>query len=367
MHQGNQRGGPVGAQLAAWRARRGLSVAEVAARCGLASKWIAELESGEEWLDRRGHLAALSSALRLDPVDLTGQPYPPAGPEHAVARAAAFHLRRAIVADLPASAMVATVEELAARTDALDALTDSGDERGLAEALPGLIRDGDALMDAVPIDQRDRVVDLRVGAHLAAAGLLRRLGYRDLAWLLLHRARAGGSELDAVLVEEVRLLLDMGLPEHALTRVDAEANLPLLTATAHAMAGRHGVAARLLRRARSSAEDAAAAARVTACQVVVAVECGEVEEAAERARSVDRSALAPADLVSLAVSAATAEARRWEIGRAAAWLREAEKMAPLRLRLDPFARELLAVLPSRASDATEAAVLEQMAGRAGLG
>ncbi|WP_394814738.1 helix-turn-helix domain-containing protein [Streptomyces millisiae] len=349
-----------------------MSVADLAARCGLAPERIDGLESGEEWVDRRGSLAVLSSALRLDPGELTGQPYPPAGEEHGQARAVAFHLRRAIAKDRPAGAVAVTVEELAARTEAVAADAAGGDEQALAAGLPGLISDSDALLAMARAAQRDRVAQLRGRVHVVAAGLLRRLGYRDLAWLLLHRAWVGAAEPPAVLVEEVRLLIDMGLPEYALARAERagsegrEEGLPLLVAFAHAMAGRPGMAARVLQVAGREAGDAAAAARVAAARVAVAVECGEVEEAAEGARSLDVAALEPAGRVGPLVAAAAAEARREDIGQAAAWLRAAEEAAPLWLRLDPFARELLTALPARTGGTAEAALLHQMAARAGL-
>ncbi|MCX4515973.1 helix-turn-helix domain-containing protein [Streptomyces sp. NBC_01619] len=87
-------GGPIGARLAAWRRRRGLTGDDLSSSTGLEVDYLAGLETGGEWMDRRGRLAALATALRLDVADLTGQPYPPRGEEHATARAVAFHLRR---------------------------------------------------------------------------------------------------------------------------------------------------------------------------------------------------------------------------------------------------------------------------------
>ncbi|MEU9210641.1 helix-turn-helix domain-containing protein [Streptomyces sp. NPDC048415] len=90
-------GGPIGARLAAWRRQRELTRDDLASRTGLGLDYLAELETGGEWVDRRGRLAVLANALRLDVADLTGQPYPPHGQEHAAVRAVAFHLRRSLV------------------------------------------------------------------------------------------------------------------------------------------------------------------------------------------------------------------------------------------------------------------------------
>ncbi|MFG2425173.1 helix-turn-helix domain-containing protein [Streptomyces sp. NPDC048448] len=90
-------GGPIGARLAAWRRRRGLTRDDLSSSTGLGFGYLAGLETGGEWMDRRGRLTALATALRLDVADLTGQPYPPRGEEHAAVRAVAFHLRRRLV------------------------------------------------------------------------------------------------------------------------------------------------------------------------------------------------------------------------------------------------------------------------------
>ncbi|WP_416986146.1 helix-turn-helix domain-containing protein [Streptomyces sp. T028] len=58
-------GGPIGARLAAWRLRRGLTIDDLASRTGLELAYVAGLEAGGEWVDRRSPLAALAAALRL--------------------------------------------------------------------------------------------------------------------------------------------------------------------------------------------------------------------------------------------------------------------------------------------------------------
>ncbi|MEU9115278.1 helix-turn-helix domain-containing protein [Streptomyces sp. NPDC048483] len=91
-------GGPIGAHLASWRRRRGVTRDALAARTRLDAAVLADLETGRDWGDRRGLLATLATALRLDISELTGQPYPPSRDEHATVRAVAFHLRRQLAA-----------------------------------------------------------------------------------------------------------------------------------------------------------------------------------------------------------------------------------------------------------------------------
>ncbi|WP_340375902.1 helix-turn-helix domain-containing protein [Streptomyces sp. SS7] len=363
-------GGPIGARLAAWRRRRELTRDDLASRTGLELDYLVGLETGREWVDRRGRLAALATALRLDVADLTGQPYPPRGEEHAAVRAVAFHVRRSLVRRQADAAPGVLLEELVERTRAAARADAAGDEHHLALELPDLIETADRAMAAAAGPGWEEAVRLRVDAHVLAAGLLRRLGYKDLAWMLLHRARPGTREPLPVLVEEVRLLIDLGLPEYALARADraedagADWELPALAAVAQAMAGRRLAAEQLLATAAERADGVREAALVIAARAAVAAEAGDAAEAADYARAADHAALDGAHRSSLLVVAAAAEARQNRADEAAARLIEADAAAPLRLRLDPFARDLVAALTDRTT--VQAAALRDLAERAGL-
>ncbi|MDW6058195.1 helix-turn-helix domain-containing protein [Streptomyces sp. FXJ1.4098] len=365
-------GGPIGARLAAWRRRRGLTRDDLASSTGLEPDYLAGLETGGEWMDRRGRLAALATALRLDVADLTGQPYPPRGEEHAAVRAVAFHLRRRLVHRQADTAPAVLLEDLAERTRAAARADAAGDEYHLALALPELIGAADRAMAAAAGPGREAVVRLRVDAHVLGAGLLRRLGYKDLAWMLLHRARPGTREPLPVLVEEVRLLIDLGLPEFALARAkraeDAGADweLPTLAAVAQAMAGRRPEAERLLATAAERAADARESSLVVAARAAVAAEVGDAAEAADHVRAADRAALDGAHRSGLLLVAALAEARQGRADQAGARLVEADAVAPLQLRLNPFARDLVAALIDRTTHTAQAAVVRNLAERAGL-
>nr|WP_202523980.1 helix-turn-helix domain-containing protein [Kitasatospora sp. SID7827] len=356
--------------MALWRARRAVGVEELAVRTGISPDRLADLEGGREWVDRRGELAALAGALRLDAGELTGQPYSPAGDEHTTVRAVAFHLRRELAGTSPAPP-IGSVDDLDERTARVLAAEAAGDEHALALALPGLIRLGDALVEASSVAARQRAAELRVRGHVAAAGLLRRLGYRDLAWTLLHRARPGGPEPVSVLAEEARLLIDMGMPEFALARterargVGGGLDLPLLEALANAAAGRRAVAERLLRQALAQAQDARERSAVSAAYAVVAAEAGAADEVVEHARATDLGTMEAAGRARLLVTAASAHTRLGREEIAVRLLVQAEAEAPLRVRLAPFARELLAVLPSRV-DRAAAEEVHWIAERAGM-
>ncbi len=59
--------------VAAWRVVRGLT-AEFTAR------WLAGLEAGRGWVDRRSTMIALAGVLGRAPLMLAGQPFPPTNP-----------------------------------------------------------------------------------------------------------------------------------------------------------------------------------------------------------------------------------------------------------------------------------------------
>ncbi|OEV09312.1 DNA-binding protein [Streptomyces nanshensis] len=370
---GTSTGGPVGTRLASWRRYRGLNREGLSSLTGLELEYIVGLETGVEWMDRRSRLTELATALRLDVADLTGQPYPPRGAEHATVRAVAFHLRRSLFrrrgCETPGSRAV-PVEELAERTRSAARADAAGDEHHLALTLPELIEASDCAIPATVGPGREEAERWRAQAHALAAGLLRRLGYKDLAWMLLHRASQPGTEPLPVLVEELRLLIALGLPEYALARTEqfedaaAYSELLALAAVAQSMTGGRPEAERLLASATERAASARESALVATARAVVAFEFGDAAEAADHAGSAGQAALCSAHRSSLLLVAAAAEARQDRADQATVRLLEAEGAAPLRLRLDPFARDLVAALIDRTAAQTTAA--RHLAERAGV-
>jgi transcriptional regulator with XRE-family HTH domain len=355
-----------------------MSQAELAGRSGLQPDQVKRLESGREWVERRRVWVVLAAALRVDPGELAGQPYPPTGSEHAEARAVAHRLRRVLTAvpqrsTGPAATVVDELDRLLASAVAADR---AGDDYGLAVIAPELISAAERAARVASGTSQERIADLRSQGHAAVAGLLRRLGYRDLAWLVLHRGRASGGEAAAparpLAAEEVRLLLDLGLPEQALDCVRRSGfarhsvEIAVLEAFAHTMAGRRERAVTELDAADDLAQDAGSRAVVTAARVTVAMEASDINAANEYAALLDLSELDPADRVASLVSLAASAALGGGSARAADHLLLAETTAPLRFRLDPFTRELLVALPPRLADREPAERLRAVAYRAGL-
>jgi hypothetical protein len=78
------------------------------------------------------------------------------------------------------------------------------------------------------------------------------------------------------------------------------------------------------------------------------------------------NALAVSGQARVLVAAASANMRLGHECMAAELLVQAEALAPLRVRLDPFARELLSVLPTRIDDHNAAEQVRRIGARAGL-
>lgn len=205
---------------------------------------------------------------------------------------------------------------------------------------------------------------------MAAAGLLRRLGYRDLAWSLLHRARpAAAGELLAA-AEEIRLLTSMGLPETAADRASQHlatapsVELLCAAALAHASAGRRHQAEALLGQASDRVGGEVEAAEVVVAAAGSAMQFGVLDQVLEHEAAA--ASMPPARRADLLLLVAQALARGADAGRAAERLAAAEDVAPLYIRLDPLARELLHALRSRARDANCTGLLARMASSFGV-
>jgi transcriptional regulator with XRE-family HTH domain len=67
--------GTIGARLRILRRWRGMTQAELAGLAGLSPSFVSMVENGQRPLDRRSHVAAIASALRLSETDLTGGPH----------------------------------------------------------------------------------------------------------------------------------------------------------------------------------------------------------------------------------------------------------------------------------------------------
>ncbi|MFD4241463.1 helix-turn-helix domain-containing protein [Streptomyces sp. NPDC058525] len=357
---------PVGRYLSEWRMRRGLTVAGLAVRSGLPEQLIVDLETGREWVDQRRILGAFATGLRLDPTELTGQPYMPCGSDHSTVHSLGWYARRYLVRSLSADSAIraADREQLAVLVDGLQASDDAGDLVSAALKVPELLE----LAGSPQSGDADRGTDaLRAAAHVSVGRLLRRLGYRDLAWGVLTQACPPVEARPSVLGEEIRLLLDLGQAELAIARsaqgeADTPAEVLLPLAVAHATLGHEAESERLLASAYEKAVDVQQRSQAASAGAFAAAERGAYHHVLDRAAGA--VCLPAGDRSALLVLTASARARLGLYGAAAEDLAAAESIAPLHTRLDPLARELVSVIPVRAQE--HAAALDAMAARFGM-
>ncbi|MFK0142655.1 helix-turn-helix domain-containing protein [Streptomyces murinus] len=356
---------PVGRHLSQWRIRRGLAVASLATRSGLPEKLIEDLEAGRDWADRRHVLSALAAGLRLDPVELTGQPYVPYGKEHSAVHSLGWHARRYLARVLVAGSAAGEADQgqLGALVAELRAADDEGDLTSAALKVPGVLE----LIGPPPAGTGRGTAVLRTAAHVSVSRFLRMLGYRDLAWGVLSQARPAADDVSAVLGEEVRLLLDMGQAELAVARaaraeVDSPAEVVLPLALARAALGDEVESERLLAIAQRTAATSQQRSQVASAGAFAAAERGAHDRVLDRAAGA--TCLSAGDRSALLVLTASAHARLGRYAAATEDLLAAESAASMHARLDPLARELVHVLRSRPQEHSEA--LGSLAGRFGM-
>ena len=80
----------IGARLRTLRRWRGKSQVELAGLAGLSPSFLSMVETGQRPLDRRSHIAALASALKVSETDLVGGPHLTADPSQADPHMALF-------------------------------------------------------------------------------------------------------------------------------------------------------------------------------------------------------------------------------------------------------------------------------------
>jgi transcriptional regulator with XRE-family HTH domain len=65
----------IGARLRTLRRWRAMTLTELAGLAGLSPAFLSMVERGQRLLDRRSHIAALASALKVSETDLVGGPH----------------------------------------------------------------------------------------------------------------------------------------------------------------------------------------------------------------------------------------------------------------------------------------------------
>ncbi len=382
----------IGQQARMIRRRRGLSLAVAAGLAGISKSFLSMLENGYRQFERRGLLEDLAGALGCSVADLTGQPYLPPDRQSTEVAAALVDisviLHDASLADVPDIPARPLRQLLAAAGQAHAHVDDArygAASRGLAALLAELhvhaVTGGSedrqaALVGLAQVCQVVFNLAKRTGrAELAVAAAQRGcdaarlaerpdlLGMMATSWTIGLMRLGARWRADSVSGETLTELSALLGPTPDDTSVgEARGMLHLASALVAARDGRPGDAATHLDEAGSLAAHTGernhfryhfGPSNVAAWELSIAVESGTGADAAERftAAPVDLSVFGSKAresfvLFDLARGWAAAEGAR--DGEALRALDIADRIAPLQVRNDPIARDLVLMLDRRA-------------------
>jgi transcriptional regulator with XRE-family HTH domain len=386
----------IGARARRIRKRRGLSLATVAGLAGISKSYLSELENGHKRFERRSLLGRLAEALGCSVVDLTGEPYGPADRLSGQAMTTIPDIRLALhdcafddVPDAPSRPVPRLADAMHGRmAQYLDQCRYDRAGDGLGQLLTEL----QITVATGSSDERRRALPLLVEGAIVAFGVTKNLGYPDLA-LTAATTAAQAAQLTenpalAAWASQRRAQALQRVGAHrraervltgALTEVEAFADptaqsteaaeaYGLLHLTAAMNAARLGDSSDAHAHLDHAAELAARTgernglgqhfgpSNVAVWRVSIGVELGEGAAVEDQvAAPIDFEALGSADRVAMfhvdMARALSQEGgpRDWDATR---HLDRADRVAPLRIRFDPVARELLAELRNRAKSRT---------------
>jgi transcriptional regulator with XRE-family HTH domain len=402
----------IGLRARTIRRRRGLSLDEAAGLAGISKPYLSMLERGQRSLARRGLIEDLARALGCSVVDLTGQPYLPGDRDSAEALATlpaiSVALYDATLDDVPEVPEVPArpVEELARWAATANEHTANSRYSAAGRELGALLAELHMHAAAGDGDTRRAALSALVEACFVASGVARALGNPDLAVAAARRAEDAARELaDPALAAFAAMTSTSALSRlgarHRAQRVAGAALLevepaadPMAADTSAAeaagmlhlssaqmaaknhradLAGEHLAAARDLASRtgeRNRLWFSFGPANARAWSLSIAVELGEGPGLAEKIEGTpgyDESLMTGDRRAALHFDLARAYGQA-EGSRDTAALRHldlADRIAPLRIRNDPVARELVHDLDRRAR--LRAWELESLKNRLGMG
>lgn len=384
----------IGQRLREVRHTRGKSQRVIAGLAGISPSYLSQLESGQRALDRRSLTVALANALEIAPSELTSLPIP--APNDGGADAAVSAVRCAIQAvtlGVPRG-QAQPVDQLAARVGAVLDAKQRCRHAEVGMTLPGLIRDLQASINA----GHDDAPLLRLAVTLYSQGTqayLHGVGApADLCWSAALLARDAAERLDepvslgVAAFGQANGLLAWGsldLATDALRRVEVNAGddpqlagmLTLSESLVAAADDRPADAEAALQQAGELAEHtdegnahymSFGPTNVSLWRLSAALEAGDHEHATQLAESLNPlRIIAPTRRANYWVNYGRALARvRGRRDDAVRALRKAERISPDKLHRNPFARETLGELLSRARHDAVGRELRGMAYRAGM-
>lgn len=398
----------IGARLRTLRRWRGKTQVELAGLSGLSPAFVSMIETGQRPLDRRSHIAALASALRVSETDLVGGPHLTPDPLQSDPHMGIPSLRVALQTNTlttPAVDRARPLADLATIvTTKMEPLRRACDYTTIGGLLPDVI-DELHVHTARPADQATHRLALEtlVEACVCATFTAKNLNYTDLAHLAARRAWEAASLLDDPIVmgkanyvwlhtlpRAGSLDRNLEAAERAADALEPHAHDPLglsvlgmitLTASLAAASLQRGdAAAHWLDQATAVATripdqpthnwQSFSTTNVNVWRVTVGVERGESGGAV-------RQLAEHVDLDRLEGSASRRSGFFADVSRGLAreaptraeavrWLRRAEEAAPQRIRNSPVARETVSYLLNRATATAGGRELRGMAARMGL-
>lgn len=382
----------IGERAGMIRRRRGLSQEVVAGLAGIKNSYLSMLEHGQRGFNRRGLLENLAAALGCSVADLTGQPYLPPDRETASAAAAipevSIALHNATLDDVP-DVPARPLPELAHAVAQANMHRDNARYAIAGQGLGGLLTELHVYAVTGNSDDRRAALAALVEACQVAYLLAHRTGRTELAMTVAERGydaarraerpdlaglmamnRSGGLmglgarwRATSVCTDALSEISALPGPTPDDTRVAEARGMLLLTAGLWAARdGRGEDTAAHLAEVRELAAHTGernhlrfhfGPTNVAAWELGLAVESGAGPEAAERfiIAPIDFSVLASKEReadVTFDLARAWAQAGGARDGEVLRALDAADRIAPVRVRNDPIARDLVLTLERRA-------------------
>jgi transcriptional regulator with XRE-family HTH domain len=395
----------LGARIAAYRRRRGLSQAALAGLVGRSESWLSQVERGVRSVDRLSVLLDLARVLRVDVEALTGRPWQYA-PNGSALAGGLSSVRKALTAygELLGQAPAEPIElpELRARVAEAHRLYQAARYNEVIGMLPSVLLAVEGFPGRRNGQRRESLLAY-VSAYVAAAKLVTKLGAGDLAILAADRAASAavdaeslsargmaGYQVACALLRSDQLddaeRLAVQLAEELMR--DVRSDEPSLVSVAGALwliaaiiaarktdrgeawlrLDRAGTLAGLLGQDGNHAWTGFGPTNVAIHRVSVAAELGDVGEALRAATAVDQDRLPPGLLSRRAqvnLDLAWAQAQRRRDAEATLHLLEAERIAPQVIRHNMIAQEIVREMLARGTR-RQTTALSMLAQRAGL-
>jgi transcriptional regulator with XRE-family HTH domain len=190
----------IGARLRVLRKWRRLTQKELADLSGLSQSFLSMAERGERALDRRSHIAALASALRVSEMDLVGSPHLSADPLQLDPHLAIPTIRTVLQTNTlvaPATERARPLSELIVEMGRIESFDQVGNYIEVGKLLPAVL-DELHVHACAPADEASHRMALEtlIDACKVASFDAKDLGYPDLAYVAATRAVEAADMLD---------------------------------------------------------------------------------------------------------------------------------------------------------------------------